>query len=80
MKRIAAIIFWFALVHSAHAQAPGVPPTPEAQALAQKLMAEINANITCTAAGISLNQQLAATQAEIKRLKDKSESKKDEPK
>lgn len=65
---------------AASAQVPFVPPTPEAQALAQKLMAEINANIACTAAGISLNQQLVAAQAEIKRLKDKPEPKKDEPK
>lgn len=78
MKRFAAVIFWFALVHSAHSQ--GVPPTPESQALAQKLMAEINANIQCTTAGITLQQQLVAAQAKIKALEDKYEPKKEPPK
>ncbi len=48
-------------------------PTPEVQALGQKLMAEINANIQCTTAGISLQQQLVAAQAQIKALQDKYE-------
>lgn len=83
MKRIVLAILLFGSV--AYAQTPGIPPTPEVQALAQKLMAEINANISCTAAGITLNQQLATMQAEIKRLKDKyepatAEPKKDQPK
>lgn len=52
---------------------PAPPPTPEAQALAQKLMSEINANIQCTAAGISIQQRLNAAEAEIKTLKDKYE-------
>lgn len=63
---------------AAQAQQPVAPPTPEAQALAQKLMAEINSNIQCTAAGITLQQRLVAAEAEVKRLKEKYE--KDAPK
>jgi hypothetical protein len=77
MKRLVTIFFFFALVYSSNAQ---TPPTPEAQALAQKLMSEINANIQCAAANITLNQQLTAAQAKIKALEDKYGPKKDVPK
>lgn len=55
-------------------------PSPESQALAQKLMAEINANIQCSAAGITLAQQLKDAQARIKALEDRYEPKTSEPK
>jgi hypothetical protein len=77
MKRFAVILFFFTLVYSSHAQ---TPPTPEAQALAQKLMSEINANIQCAAANITLQQQFQAAQTKIKALEDKYEPKKDAPK
>lgn len=60
-----------------HAQ---TPPTPEAQALAQKLMSEINANIACSTNVITLQQQLAAAQAKIKALEEKAVPNKDAPK
>lgn len=55
-------------------------PSPESQALAQKLMGEINANIQCGASVITLQQQIAAKDAQIKALTDKYEPKKDEKK
>lgn len=75
--RVATILIALSASSAVYAQ---VPPTPEAQALAQKLMAEINSNIQCGAAGITLQQQLAAANAKLKALEDKYEPKKDSPK
>jgi len=49
--------------------------SPEMQAIANKLMVEINAGIQCAAATIAIRQDLEKAQAEIKRLTDKYESK-----
>ena len=52
------------------------PPSPEVQAIGQKLMAEINASVSCTAQAITLKQQLDMAQAELKALKDRPKEKK----
>lgn len=75
MRRTIAIAVLLVLTAPALAQQPS-PPVSE-QALAQKLMTEINAGIQCSATTITLQQQLAAAQAEIKELKAKMP--KDEP-
>jgi hypothetical protein len=64
---------------SAGAQQLAQSPAPETQALAQKLMAEINAGIQCSSNAIALQQQVSADKARIKELEDKYEPKKDAP-
>jgi hypothetical protein len=56
----------FVLANPAFAQQPQQPPME--QALAGKLMAEINAGLQCSAGTVGLQQQLAAPQARIKEL------------
>jgi hypothetical protein len=56
---------------AALAQQQPAPPSPNEQALGQKLMAEINASIACGANLITANQALATAQARIKELEDK---------
>jgi hypothetical protein len=64
MKRLA---FAFVLISGpALAQQPQQPPIE--QALAGKLMTEINARLQCDAFKIGLQQQLAAAQARVKEL------------
>lgn len=77
MKRLIAAMVLFSGPVWAQSQ---LLPTPEVQALGQKLMNEININIQCSATGISLQQQLSAAQAHIKSLEDKYEPKKSEEK
>lgn len=75
MKSIASAVLIVAAISSvAVAQQQ---PAPE-QALAQKLMAEINTGLQCTAAAITLQQQLIAAQAELKELKAKLPKPEDE--
>lgn len=50
-------------------------PTPETQALQAKLMQELNAALQCSAMAITLQQQLATAQSEVKRLTEKYEPK-----
>jgi hypothetical protein len=54
----------------AFAQQPA-PSSPNEQALGQKLLAEINSSIACSANLITINQTLTAAQARIKELEDK---------
>lgn len=70
MKKLAIA---FALLPSL---AFGQQPTPETQALGQKLMSEINASITCNAQLITLQEKLTKANEEIAALK---EPKKPEP-
>lgn len=50
-------------------------PSPKEQALSSKLSQEINNGLQCVEQLVTVNQQLAAAQAEVKRLTDKYESK-----
>jgi hypothetical protein len=63
LKYITLALAFTLAASTAFAQAP---PTPNEQALGQKLMQEINYGISCSGSNIAL-------QAEIKRLKDKYE-------
>ena len=53
-------------------------PTPQAQAMSQRLMQEINANLQCSTAAIELGQQLEHSKAELARLLAKYEPTKPE--
>ena len=53
-------------------------PTPQAQAMSQRLMQEINANLQCSTAAIELGQQLEHSKAEVARLLAKYEPAKPE--
>lgn len=64
----------------AHAQQPQPQQSPGEQALGQKLMQEIQSGVQCSMQSISLQRELATVQAEVKRLAEKYEAKKDEPK
>lgn len=46
----------------------------ELQAVGTKLMAEINAGLTCEAGRLTAQQQLEQAKAEVKRLKDRYEA------
>jgi len=48
-------------------------PSPELEAIGQKLMVEINAGIQCNANAIAGRQELEKLQAEVKVLKAKYE-------
>ena len=67
-------IFMLAMNAASRAQQA---PTPQVQALSNKLMQEINANLQCAEQAVYVQQQIAAAQAEIKRLTDKYEAKAD---
>ncbi len=62
------------------ASAQQAPESPQVRALNMRIGAEINANLQCSTAVVSLQDQLTAAQAENKRLADKYEPKKEEPK
>lgn len=49
------------------------PPSPEMQAVGNKLMSEINAGLECSTMTITLRGQVDRLNAEVKRLKDKYE-------
>lgn len=51
--------------------------TPQVRALNLRISSEINTNLQCTTAAFDLQDKLAAAQAEIKRLTDKYEPKKE---
>lgn len=55
------------------------PESAQVRALNFRIGAEINSNIQCTTTALTLQDQLAVAQAEVKRLSDKYEPKKDEP-
>lgn len=48
-------------------------PTPSEQALGAKLMAEINAGLSCSADVIKIKADLAAAQARVKELETQAE-------
>lgn len=72
MKRtLLALIF---LATPAFAQQP---PSVNERAISAKLMAEINAGLSCSASLISTQDELTKAQARIKELEDKYEPKKE---
>lgn len=75
MLKLLAVAIIVILPLKAEAQQPA---TPTEQAMAQRIMSEINNNIQCVSSAISLEKQLAAANAKIKELEDKlkKESKK----
>ena len=76
---ILTIVFVMAMNIASRAQ--GAPPTPQVQALQQKLLQELNASLQCSEAALTLQQQLATANSEITQLKAKYEPpKKEEPK
>lgn len=68
MKQILLAAFLL-LATPALAQQPP-PPTPEVQALQGKLMQEINSNLQCTTAAITLQAENAKLKAELDALKE----------
>lgn len=75
----AALTAMFMLVMNAASRAQQAPSAAEVQALSQKLTTEINANLSCTTGAINLQNELVKANAEIKRLTDKYEPKKEAP-
>jgi hypothetical protein len=71
----AILVSLFMMAMNAATRAQNAPATPQVQALSQRLMGEINANLQCNAAAIEGQQQLAVANAEVKRLTDKYEPK-----
>ena len=58
-------------------QAQEAPQSPRERALSQRVLTEINNSLQCTTIAEGLADQLKAAQAEVKRLTDKYEPKKD---
>lgn len=70
MKRLLALALLVA-PFGAYAQTPPAPEqgSPQVQALANRLTAEINNNLTCTANVITLQEQIKKLQTELADLK-----------
>lgn len=66
---LAALIFRMAPAFAQQNQ----PPSAEMQALQARVMAEINSNLQCSTAGITLQQEVAKLKAEIEALKKPKE-------
>lgn len=64
--RIGILASLLLLNASANAQQP--PPSPEVQAIGNRLLQEIQTGIQCSANAITLQQELEKARAEIKRL------------
>lgn len=67
-----SLAFW-ALVGMAFAD-----ETPQVRALNLRISSEINTNLQCTTSAFDLQDRLAISQSEVKRLIDKYEPKKNE--
>lgn len=63
-------LFCLAMNAAAYAQQPS---PPEVQALRQRVLIELNGNIQCATNMVDLQQQLAKSTEEVKRLTDKYE-------
>lgn len=79
MKKIVLVSVFASFASAAMAQQAPAPVPPVAQALYRKLSAEIDANIQCGTQLVTVQQELAAAQDEIKALKAKYEPPKKEP-
>ena len=75
-----SLVFWMLMLWPSHAQ-QSVQITPEAtiKALTGRLNQEVNNSTQYTAAAITLQDKLTASEAEVKRLTEKYEPKKDDP-
>lgn len=62
----------FLMVSTAYAQEK---QSPEVRALNMRVGAEINSNLQCSTAALTLQDQLQTAQAEVKRLTEKYEPK-----
>lgn len=69
MIMVGAILFFGGWI----AMAFGQQQSPMEQALVQKLMAEINTSLQCSAAQVTMQDQLKTAQARVKELEAKQE-------
>lgn len=63
----------------AYTQTPA-QPSAQVRALSNRVLSELNDNLQCSTANNELKDKLTASEAEVKRLTEKYESKKDENK
>lgn len=70
---IRLVILLLLLTTSAFAQQPQQPPTPEVQALLQRIQQEVQGSINCSIGVATLQQENAKLKKEIEELKAKGD-------
>lgn len=70
-------IFLIGILSTLASVALAAEPSPESRAMLDRIGMEVNANLQCTGANISLREKLSALESEVKRLTEKYETKPD---